>query len=134
MSAFYDDLQLTADELLTEFGQAVTLTNTGAAATYDPATGATSGSGSTTQNAIGAVLEYSTFIRQGVRNEASSLIRAGDRQLLLSPFAADGTALTAPSVDDTVTVGAVTYTLTAVATNAPAGTVVYYDCNIRGAA
>jgi hypothetical protein len=124
----------TALRLLTDKGQAVTLTKAGGAGTYDPATGINTVTPPAAQTVTGAVFEYSSFIRSGVRNDAGSLIRAGDKQLLLAATATDGTALAAPATGDTVLVGSVTYTITGVAPLSPAGTVVYYECNIRGAA
>lgn len=131
MSAFYDDLADTAATLLADLGQAVTLTRRTAGA-YDPATGS-AGLTDTTSNALGLVFEYNTFIRSGVRNEPSSLIQAGDKQLLLSPVDVTGAALARPQDGDLATFGGVTYTITAAAPCAPAGTVVYFECNIRGA-
>lgn len=133
MSDFYDDMVSAADDLLQEFGQAVTLTNPGAAG-YDTTTGKPAGS-PTTQDGFGAVFDYSTFIRSGLRDVPGSLILAGDRQLILSPLKADGTALTKPEPNHTVTLASgATYTITAVAPLEPGGTAVYFDCNIRGAA
>jgi hypothetical protein len=133
VSAFYDDLADTAADMLAEFGQAVTLTKAGTA-TYDPTTGTTSVTGGGSQTVSGCVFEYSSFIRSGQRSEPGSLIQAGDKQLLLAATATDGTALNAPKPTDVVTVGSVAYTITAVAPLDPAGTPVYYECNIRGAA
>jgi hypothetical protein len=80
------------------------------------------------------VFEYSAMIRSGVRDEPGSLIASGDKQLLLTPLKSDGTALDAPKVGDRATLASgVVYTVTAVAPLSPAGTVAYYDCNIRGA-
>lgn len=114
-------------------GQAITLTRI-VAGTYNPTTGTVEGGGPVYQTTSGAVFEYTTFIRSGVRNESGTLILAGDKQLLLSPMKADGTPLDPPAVNDTVTLadGSV-FTITSLAPLSPAGTPVYYDCNIRGA-
>lgn len=100
---------------------------------YDKTTG-TIPAVTTTQTTSGAVFEYNTFIRSGVRNEPGTLILAGDKQLLMSPFRADGTPLDPPAVNDTVALadGSV-FTITSLAPLSPAGTPVYFECNIRGA-
>ncbi len=82
----------------------------------------------------GVVLEYSSFIRSGVRNEPGTLITAGDKQLLLSAIGIDGLLLSAPpKADDTATLANGTvYTITTDAPLSPSGIDVIYDCNIRG--
>ena len=62
-----------------------------------------------------------------------SLIKIGDRHLLLSPLNTAGAALTAPVLGDTITDAAgVIYTLTApLKILAPAGVAVLYDVNLR---
>jgi hypothetical protein len=122
-------------------GQPITLTRV-TNGDYDEATG-TIPQVTTTQTGSGAVFEYTTFIRSGVRNEPGTLILAGDKQLLLSPFKADGTPLDPPQTNDTVTfdvldgagnvIGTKTATITALAPLSPAGVAVYFECNIRGA-
>ena len=114
-------------------GQPVIITKPQAAGTYDPTTGAVTNATPTTQTGSGVVFPYTTFIRSGIKDEAGSLIRAGDQQLLLSPFAADGTPLTPPEANDQAQIGSTTYTITSVSRTAPAGTPIYYECNIRGA-
>lgn len=133
MSEFYDDAAATALELLAEFGADVVITKPGTPV-YNPATGTTTETGGGSQTVSGVKFEYNTFIRSGQRNEPGSLIQAGDKQLLLAATATDGTPLNAPKAGDVATVGGVDFTVTAVAPLDPAGTPVYYECNIRGAA
>jgi hypothetical protein len=121
---FYTRLQNTAQKLLKGKGQSLTLTKI-TAGTYNPSTGGVTGGTTSTQLAYGAVFEY------GNKNIDGTLIKVGDKQLLLSAFKTDGTALTAPVVNDTVTIGGTTYTITQAKSSAPAGTVVLYDCNVR---
>ena len=121
---FYTRLQNTAQKLLKGKGQSLTLTKV-TAGTYNPATGGMTGGTTSTQLAYGAVFEY------GNKNIDGTLIKVGDKQLLLSAFKTDGTALTAPVVNDTVTIGGIVYTVTQVKSLAPAGTIVLYDCNLR---
>ena len=121
-----------AANLLTTMGQPVTL-NVPGGRVYDPTTGQTTVVGGGPETGSGVVLEYNTFIRSGLKDEAGTLIQAGDRQLLLSPVKADGTPLTAPKPQFTVTIGGRDYTITAVAPLSPGGEVIYFECNIRGA-
>ena len=110
-------------------GQVVTLTHQ--PISYDPTAGTNSGS-PIVQTGSGCVFEYNTFIRSGIQAEPATLVQAGGRRLLLSPFASDGTMLTAPMVGDTVTIAGTTYEVSSVSTFAPAGAVIFYECNIRG--
>jgi hypothetical protein len=123
--SFYDRLQATANRLLKGKGQSITLTKI-TAGTYNPATGGFTGAGTSTQTAYGAIFDY------GNKNIDGTLIKQGDKQLLLSAFKTDGTALTAPVLGDTVSIGGVTYTLVEPLKEVnPAGTVVLFDVNLR---
>jgi hypothetical protein len=122
---FYTRLQNTAQKLLKGKGQSITLTKV-TAGTYNPATGAMTGTTTSTQTAYGAIFDY------GAKQIDGTLIKAGDKQLLLSAFKTDGTALTAPVLGDTVTISSIVYTLVEpLKTISPAGTVVLYDVNLR---
>ncbi|MFZ2407008.1 MAG: hypothetical protein WAW41_17875 [Methylobacter sp.] len=121
---FYERMQQTANKMLKGKGQSITLTRQIAGA-YDPATGAASVT-TTTQTGTGAIFDY------GNKNIDGTLIKAGDKQLLLSAINAAGTALTAPLLNDTVTISGVVYTLVApLKTISPAGTTILFECNIR---
>lgn len=122
---FYTRLQNTAQKLLKGKGQILTLTKV-TAGTYNPATGAMTGTTTSTQTAYGAVFDY------GAKQIDGTLIKAGDKQLLLSAFKTDGTALTAPVLGDTVSIGGVVYTLVEpLKTVGPAGITVIYEANLR---
>jgi len=122
---FYTRLQATANRLLRGKGQSLTLTRI-TAGTYDPATGGMTGATTSTQSAYGAIFDY------GAKQIDGTLIKAGDKQLLLSAFKTDGAALTAPVLGDTVSIGGVTYTLVEPLKEVnPAGTVVLFDVNLR---
>ena len=122
---FYPRLQATANRLLKGKGQSLTLTKI-TAGTYNPATGGFTGAGTSTQTAYGTILDYETKQIDG------TLIKAGDKQLLLSAVKTDGTALTDPVLGDTVSIGGVVYTLVEPLKEVnPAGTVVMFDCNVR---
>lgn len=113
-------------------GQVVTLTRE-AAGVYNPATGAAAIT-PTTQTGSGVVFEYPITIRSrgGSRDEPNTLILAGDKQLLLSALNTTGGTITRPQAGDRATIAGVVYTITAVGPLSPAGTDVYYECNIRG--
>ncbi len=122
---FYTRLQNTAQKLLKGKGQSLTLTKV-TAGTYNPATGAMTGTTTSTQTAYGAVFDY------GSKQIDGTLIKAGDKQLLLSAFKTDGTALTAPVLGDTVSIGGVVYTLVEpLKTVGPAGITVIYEATLR---
>jgi hypothetical protein len=122
---FYTRLQNTAQKLLKGKGQSITLTKV-TAGTYNPATGAMTGTTTSTQTAYGAIFDY------GAKQIDGTLIKAGDKQVLISAFKSDGSALTAPVLGDTVTIGGVTYTLVEpLKTVGPAGITVIYEANIR---
>lgn len=123
MTYDYQDDADTAAELLEEFGQSVTLTSKASGA-YSTATGAATVATST-QTVSAVVLDY------GSRDIDGTLIRAGNKRLLMAPQTTAGVDLTAPVVDDTVLVGSTTYTIKGIKTLSPAGTVILFDCNIR---
>lgn len=124
MSAFYDEMAAVSNELLTEFGQAVTLrrVTTGA---YDPATG--SATQTTADYAgTGAVFDYSQ------RDIDGSLIKTGDQKLLMSPFQTDGSAMPVPTTTDKILIGSTVYSIQPSKKVAPAGTLVLIELQIRG--
>ena len=120
---FYSKMQATANRLLKGKGQEITLTRQAAGA-YNVATG-TAAVTTTAQTAYGAMFEY------GDKNIDGTLIKEGDKQLLLSALNSTGTALVAPALNDTVTINTVVYTVVRIKPLSPAGTTVLFDCNIR---
>lgn len=116
----YADTQSRAAALIADKGQAVTLTRHSAAA-YDTAT-ATVATLDEPTTTTGVVLP----LARGFVHAANSNIRVGDQQLLL-PGDID-----APQVNDTVTIGGFTASIVEVSPLSPAGTVLMYDCVIRG--
>lgn len=123
MAYDYQDDAETAAELLEEFGQSVTLTSKTSGA-YSVSTG-TAAVTTSTQTVSVVALDY------GSKDIDGTLIKAGDKRLLMAPQTTAGDNLTAPAVDDTVTVGSTVYTIKGIKTLSPAGTVVLFDCNIR---
>jgi hypothetical protein len=126
---FYEDSASVANKLLKEKGQAITITRN-TAGDYDPSTG-TAAITTTTQNGWGAVFEYGTQ-QAGIYNAAGSLIKMGDKRLLLSPTNSTGSEITEPAMGDMVTLSDGTvFTVAQVKKLNPAGTVVLYDINLR---
>ena len=123
---FYEKMQKTSDRLLISKGQAVVLKHT-VVGEYVPGSGVETTV--STQYGTGAVVDWDSNQIDG------TLILTGDKRLLLSALNTSGAALTAPVLGDTVTDAAGrVYTLTApLETLSPAGTVVLYTCNLRGA-
>lgn len=121
----YVDDRLTAADMLAEDGQTVTLSYVGGA-TYNPATGGTSGSAASPATVKGAILPLNPF------RKAQSNVVEGDQQLLLSALDTSGAAITAPQVNGSITdANAKVWTLIAVEPLSPAGTDVLYDCIVR---
>lgn len=124
MAFDYSEIADVADEILEEFGQAVTLTHV-EPGEYVPGEGITNTT--SLQYGTGAVVDWDT------RQVDGTLILIGDKRLLLSPLNTAGLALTAPVLGDTVTDAAgIVYTLVVpLKTVSPAGTVVLFDVNLR---
>jgi len=122
----YTRLRSMSNQQLKDKGLACTITKQ-TAGTYSTSTGVASVSTST-QSAYGALFDYEN------KNIDGTLVKKGDRKLLLSALNTAGAVLTAPSVNDTVTANSVTYTIVAIRPIAPSGVAVAYDCQIRGIA
>lgn len=103
-------------DLLEDFGQDLTLTRAGAP-TYDPATGVMSNAAGTTVSVRGVFVDFNHM------NVDGTVVRAGDRRLLITAAGATGT----PALGDTVS----GLKVINVRTFAPNGTVVAWDCQMR---
>ena len=115
--SLYPSLALTADDLLSEFGQPVTIRHTESA--YDPATGTTTET-ITDTGTVGAKLPY------GDRQIDGTLILSNDEQLYVSPV---GVSSIVPG--DRVIIGSDAYSVVRVKTTAPAGVDVIHELQIR---
>jgi hypothetical protein len=115
--SIYQNMAATAKKLLTKFGQPVTITSY-AAASYNPATGASSLTGTDTVT-VGAIFSYKDTMVDG------TMVKRGDKYLLC-PIAAD--------VGDKVSLVIGTYSVIDVKPINPAGTPVMYKFNLRGVA
>jgi len=122
---FYADMATTAQELLAEFGQSVTLTESTPGA-YDTAQSKPGAPNVTTQSAVGLIRDYSG------RSIDGTLIQAGDRLLIVGPSLVGGGALTEPTVESAVTLADNTeWTVKRVEAMKPAGTAVAYRLQLR---
>ncbi len=116
---FYSDMADTADELITEFGQSVTL-KVSAGAAYDPETGSSVVT-YTDQAGHGCVVDFDKKLIDGTK------VRIGDKLVLLSPL-----GISEPKDGDQMVIGAETWQLVPpVTVTAPAGVAVLYEIQVR---
>ena len=109
----------TADELITEFGQTVTL-KVSAGAAYDPETGSSVVT-YTDQSGHGCVVDFDKKLIDGTK------VRIGDKLVLLSPL-----GISEPKDGDQLVIGAETWQLVPpVTVTAPAGVAVLYEVQVR---
>lgn len=116
--SFYDELSVTALELLTAFGQPITRRSY-TEGVYSPATGLTTPSAVDTAR-TGAIFDYgsgSSLVRGG-------LIQGTDKRLLV-----DGTDSVNPQ--DHFIVNNIEYVIVSVGLVGPAGIAVLYDVHLR---
>jgi hypothetical protein len=122
---FYAEMAETAQALMAEFGQVVTLTESTPGA-YDTALSKPAAPDVTTQTAVGVVREYSSHSIDG------TLIQAGDLLLITGPKTTAGAALAEPTVESGVTFADETvWTVKRVETVKPAGVVLAYRLQLR---
>jgi hypothetical protein len=113
MSFAYARAAITASRLITRFGQAATLRQTANSGTaYNP----------TRANTDAAVTV--AMVEYGDRHIDGTLIKQGDRIAYLAVG-------TVPDVDHKLIVGGTTYSVVNVKQLNPAGTVVYYELQVR---
>lgn len=117
--SFYPDMAVTADALIREFGQTVTIKRIATGA-YDPATGSAT-TNATTQTGFATVMDF------GIKDIDGTLIKTGDKRMLLSAL-----GIVAPQVDDVVSFGSSSCVIKNVNAQDPAGIAVYYDIQMRG--
>ena len=105
-------------------GQTATITRRTSGA-YDVSTGAAAVT-TTTQAGSGVEVEYKQ------RDIDGTMVLEGDRKFFLSPLNTAGAVLTAPAMDDTVTLSdSSVWTIKAVDTLSPAGTAILYVLQLR---
>lgn len=118
--SIYSRAKDSANNALIKYGQAITLSHKSSGA-YDPATGSATVTPANTAG-VGAIFDY------GNQSIDGTLIKQGDKQLILSAY-----GITTIGAGDTVTIGSITYVITHIKEINPAGTVVLYEANLRGA-
>lgn len=118
---FYSEMRGTALELLTEFGQPITLRRT-VAGDYDPATG----TASTTiidEPRFGALFDYNDYLH-GIQSAPRQAIEIGDRRCYL-----DGNG-SEPTMNDKLIIGGVEWSLKNIKAVNPGGVAVLYDIQV----
>lgn len=121
--SFYGNAQNTTSKALTKFGHTCTHTIR-TAGTYNPAAGGVTVS-ETTQSVKAALFDYKTQMG-GTQEIGGTLILAGDKKALIA-----AKNITAPKVDDTLTVGSVVWTIKNVKELNPAGTSIMFELQVR---
>lgn len=123
MSAFYDRQAATAQRLLAQFGQPVTVARL-SGGTEDPLTGDMTGQTAESYTPNGVLLNYSVK-EAGDSRAAGNEIRTSDRKLLLAPFDVD------PVVTDSVTVDGSDWTIINIKPLRPAGQTLLHEIQVR---
>lgn len=122
MATFYDEMAVMALEMITEFGQPVTIRAT-TAGEYDPETGSAPPDSTKEQTAQGILLDFS-----GQEFQNNSLIKQGDKKLKI---AAQGLEW-APDLLNKVIVQGRTWSIVPPLKEInPAGTPILYELQVR---
>ncbi len=117
--SFYSDMADVADDLITEFGQTVTL-KVASGTTYNPSNGDVTVS-YTDQSGHGCTVDFDKHLIDGTK------VRIGDRLVLLSPF-----GVSEPTEGDKLVIGSDTWNIVPpVTVTNPAGTPVLYEVQVR---
>ncbi|AOS74380.1 hypothetical protein BH711_10650 [Pseudomonas fluorescens] len=120
--AFYDEMAVMALEMITEFGQAVTISKT-EPGEYDPETGGEAPGTTVEQAAQGILLDFT-----GQEFQTNSLIRQGDKKLKI---AAQGLAWVPGLLDKVVAQGRTWSIVPPLKEVNPAGTPILYELQVR---
>lgn len=120
--AFYDEMAVMALELISEFGQPVTISKT-EQGEYDPETGGESPGTTVEQVAQGMLLDFT-----GLEFQNNSLIREGDKKLKI---AAQGLAWVPSLLDKVVAQGRTWSIVPPLKEVNPAGTPILYELQVR---
>lgn len=115
----------TADRILSDKGQAITIAGT-TSATYNPATG------TTTPTSYSASTYAALLPLDKARKVDGTLVKAGDETLLISALDNTDTAIGEPPVNSVVTLAdGSKLTIVAVDRLAPAGLIIMFDAVVR---
>lgn len=130
MSIDYSAIANSADAMLAEFGQVVTVT-TRTYGAYNTSTG-TSTVTTATKTANAVIFDYNG-VGAGQLNADGSPVLNTDRQCYLSALATDGSSVSEPIPDKTQVTDAASniYTVKNMKRISPAGTPVLYELNLR---
>ena len=120
--AFYDEMAVMALEMITEFGQPVTISKT-EPGEYDPETGGEAPGAPVEQTAQGILLDFT-----GLEFQNNSLIRQGDKKLKI---AAQGLAWVPGLLDKVVAQGRTWSIVPPLKEVNPAGTPILYELQVR---
>lgn len=121
MSDFYQDMALTASDLLDEFGATVQITRE-TVGSFDPATGIITPGETQYFYPKGVIQNYKDELIDGTR------IAEGDRMLILEAGVVE------PKLDDRPVVAGRSWVPVEIQTVAPAGVVLAYKVRVRGIA
>ncbi|WP_053128968.1 hypothetical protein [Pseudomonas sp. MIACH] len=119
---FYDEMAVMALEMITEFGQPVTISKT-ELGEYDPETGGESPSATVEQTAQGILLDFT-----GQEFQNNSLIKQGDKKLKI---AAQGLAWVPGLLDKVVAQDRTWSIVPPLKEVNPAGTPILYELQVR---
>jgi len=122
MATFYDEMAVMALEMITEFGQPVTISKT-EQGEYDPEQGGEVPGATVEQIAQGILLDFT-----GLEFQNNSLIRQGDKKLKI---AAQGLAWVPGLLDKVVAQGRTWSIVPPLKEINPAGTPILYELQVR---
>lgn len=120
--AFYEEMAVMALDMITEFGQPVTISKT-VLGEYDPETGGEAPGATVEQTAQGILLDFT-----GLEFQNNSLIRQGDKKLKI---AAQGLAWVPGLLDKVVAQGRTWSIVPPLKEINPAGTPILYELQVR---
>jgi len=122
MATFYDEMAVMALEMITEFGQPVTISKT-EPGEYDPETAGEVPGATVEQTAQGILLDFT-----GIEFQNNSLIKQGDKKLKI---AAQGLAWVPGLLDKVVAQGRTWSIVPPLKEVNPAGTPILYELQVR---
>ncbi|NMY04638.1 hypothetical protein HBO12_16890 [Pseudomonas sp. WS 5059] len=122
MATFYDEMAVMALEMITEFGQPVTISKT-EQGEYDPETGGEAPGATVEQIAQGILLDFT-----GIEFQNNSLIKQGDKKLKI---AAQGLAWVPGLLDKVAAQGRTWSIVPPLKEISPAGTPILYELQVR---
>jgi len=125
VSQFYEDMAGMANEMIAEFGQAVTLSVT-TPGRYDTKTGRSWGPTTSTTHCRGIDRAYKAD------EIDDTLVKRGDKRLIVSPRDASGAALDQPTANGRATLAdGSSWTIMAVEPIRPGGSAIIYIVQLR---